>query len=135
MCIRDSLENYWDGNQTWEGLMPSMSADVYARVGQKQLAWDQVRLPGGSDDLADIVPGWKSGYNEILVQPWFGVEHAEVPIDAWFYTSSSSSEAQTRHNRRFMESVARAYRHASGRDLPVVKLDARECRRRPFSCE
>ena len=134
-AVESYLENYWDGNQTWEGLMPSMSADVYARVGQKQLAWDQVRLPGGSDDLADIVPGWKSGYNEILVQPWFGVQHAEVPIDAWFYTSSSSSEAQTRHNRRFMESVARAYRHASGRDLPVVKLDARECRRRPFSCE
>jgi len=127
VSVSEYVRLYWKGNRTHEDIIPSMSAEVYARVGRRRLVWDNPY------EVVTAMRGWHPGYNEVVVRPWFGVEFADVPIDALFYFGDDDETYQTA-NVGFMRAVQRSFLRHSGRSLPLFKVDVTECHPAPFSC-
>jgi len=125
--VDDFVRTWWKGNRTHEDLLPSLSASVFEQVGLRQLVWDNPY------EVVTSMRNWHPGYNEVVVPAWFGVDFADVPIDALYYFDDENPN-YLEANVGFMRAVQRSYHRHSGRLLPLFKVDVTECHSAPFSC-
>ena len=125
-AVDEYLRRFYRAENTSEMNMASLNAEAFTKVAQRQLQWDR----GGEREQP---AGWMAGYNEVLVPAWFGIKYQEVPMDAWFYFGHESPNVEA-NNRDLIVAIRNAYSRASGRILPVLRINATECHEQPFTC-